>query len=70
MMKYKIDNNIFDPNDCSIKTLCNIGLYGLSSYYDYKYTGMVSNLTNLPHGFGRAIFKNNENFIEGYFQNG
>ena len=37
---------------------------------DFHYNGMVSNRTNLPHGFGRAISKNGRLCYEGQFEYG
>ena len=45
----------FDSSQYSIKSLKNIKIEG---YWDrVNYIGMVSNKTNLPEGFGRAISK-------------
>ena len=50
----------------SIKLLKNIEI----NEYNYDYNGMVSNKTNLPHGYGRAIGTDKVNFVDGHFKDG
>ena len=38
--------------------------------YNYNYTGMASNITNQPHGYGRLIHTYNSWFIDGQFKDG
>ena len=61
--KYSISLN---QDDVTIKQLNNIHIDELS----FNYNGMVCNKTNKPHGYGRAIRKDNKWFYDGQFKDG
>jgi len=62
----------FDPSKTTIKTITNLNISNyiiLLTGNRYNYTGMV-NKDNQPHGWGRAIEKDNLHFIDGQFKDG
>jgi len=61
--KYPNYRVLFDKNTFEIKTLYGVDIDGWNG--KFIYTGMVHKITNKPHGFGRAVNKNYELFIDG-----
>ena len=53
----------FDPKLYKFGQLFEIEIKGRNCKYNY--TGMISLLTNLPHGFGRAIDTDFDRFFDG-----
>ncbi len=60
----------FNPEESTIKNISNIKMNNGYIYDDiYNYTGMVSIITNQPHGFGRYYtleIVTDGQFFEGY----
>ena len=61
-LKYSLS---LTQHDVTFKQLNNITPPGWND--KYKYTGMVCNKTNKPHGYGRLIETSNSFFEDGQF---
>ena len=55
----------FNQKKYSLKHLTNIAIYINGYTYNFNYIGMVCNISNKPHGFGRAIRSNYSGFYDG-----